>query len=219
MPVGLQVMMPDYGDTLTLGDSSVMVRSGSLVQKADAPKLAALRQYQVCGKRRTSAGALPGQLRQIASNGAGVLIAAAGANNTVYRSTDGGDTWVAITNGLGLLHAIGGAAFGAGRFVVCGMTSSGTSALLAYSTDNGLTWATGTQVNAGNFATASHGATGKLAYTGNRFVCVMSTGGGRRGALARAGVDTLTGSLGRVAICRAQLTLAVLGKAQLQLDL
>lgn len=188
LPIGGITYLPDFGATISAADGSLLLRSGTLLPKSSAPTLAQLRQFQVCGKLRTGTN-MPVNVRQIATNGAGVYVATNAASGTVYRSTDGGDTWTAITSGLSSITTIAGVAYGAGRFVVAGVTAT-PSAAMAYSTDNGVTWTVGSAVTAtGNFVSFANNASALVQYTGNRFIALFNTSGGVAGLNVMTSTD------------------------------
>ena len=167
-PVGSQIFMSDSGPSITLADNSVLLRSGTLTTPASAPQLAATSYYQVIGTYATTPITATGTMRQVASNGAGTLIACFGdTTSAVYRSTDYGANWttVAITANIYPM----GVAYGGGRFVIVCNTNNNGSPYIMYSTNAGATWTVGI----GSFLNISGIAPNSLriAYTGTKFVC------------------------------------------------
>jgi hypothetical protein len=148
-PIGTQAVMQDVGPTVTMGDSSVWIRAGTSVTPAYAPQLAAIKNYRLVGTEATTAIPSTSTIVQVASNGAGTLVASTySVINTVYRSTDNGLTWSTVNPGvLSLANNpyYQGIAYGGGRFVAAVWIQGLGYGWLAYSTD-GLTWTMGAQI-------------------------------------------------------------------------
>lgn len=153
-PVGSMMTMADLGPTVTLADNSVWLRSGTLTTAASAPLLANLSAYKVIGSTSTAPSALlnnssgsSSNVNCIASNGSGVLILTPTNPNlsTIFRSTDNGVTWSAISVS-GIISSnkyITTVAYGGGYFVAVYLDTGSIIPNTIYSTDNGATWAYG----------------------------------------------------------------------------
>lgn len=202
LPIGAQADFLDMGPSFTLADRSVWLRSGSLVAAVDAPRFAALKQYQVPGKRITNMPAYGANLGpvQVAGNGAGVFIAAGGAatlpagssqaKTGLWRSTDWGLTWTDISASMPYVFYATAVAYGGGRFVVTGFnTQAGQEHYLnlMYSADAGATWAAGASYTGS--AGAKPQRITRLTYTGSRFVGIVGMGGGAAAFITLASVD------------------------------
>jgi len=160
-PIGVDKFFADSGTSITEESGAFWLRSGLAATAASYPRAAALEHCKISGIAATNATSMT--VRQVADNGAGVIVAAfVGATGSqVLVSTDDGLTYAVVNSGLSAVPT--GVIYNGTRFIVVG--NDGSNIYTRYSTD-GTSWsAGGTQAQSGGTSgTAKIAWNGSLAY-------------------------------------------------------
>lgn len=147
LPIGAQMMMVPTAQLLNFADGSVWLQSGVGVSPGNYPDAARLDHVCIHGAASTSTAPTSfAPSTQIAADGAGVVLATVGANNSILRSTDFGATWAAVSiTALTNSPILSSVVWTGSRFIVGGSISGTPTIAWAHSTTGAAgTWTAGT---------------------------------------------------------------------------
>lgn len=200
-PIGSVCYMADMGPSLTMGDGSIRLRSGSVVLPSSASQLAAnVKHLTTVGL--PNSGLPNSAIADADTNGTGTWVVVMQDGNA-YVSTNYGQTYSTVNANLTAGHLACGVAYNGTTWVIVGSSAGNFSA--SSSTNPASSWTA-------RYSVAVTGATAgdaKVVWSGTKFVAYCS---GTSGGAIHVSTDGFTwGAGGLTAVVMSGISMAVGG--------